>query len=279
MIGIWVGRVTAPSSSRLLDVESPGLPTTASLSSTQEALSTPSVATNKRAAGEGWVEPVQEEYQAWDDIRKQLVRKLSEWRGDPTEVVGVAIDAMSDRELRSALTSLTNLTEDNLDEVRDLRGFAQRLAAVAMNGVVSRETPEAPNRLADVQFSRSVDVDNAAELPQEYFAGDERIYAVFPMEEYREDEVFVKWYRSDDPEILLFDRYQIQQESGKNYVWLENENGWPEGEYTVEFYSSDETMEKVAAGRYFVVDQRGPSLENYELWSGDPDDTRAIVEE
>jgi hypothetical protein len=164
-------------------------------------------------------------------------------------VVGVVIDSMSTRELRSALTSLTKLTEEDLDEIRDLPAFARRVSEIAMDGVVRYGAPEGAG-LADVQFS--VDPHNVAELAQDRFSGEERIYAVFPMEEYRGDDVFVKWYRSDDPEILLFDRYPILREADSNYVWLDKQHGWPEGEYRVELYSADEAMKKVATGRYVV---------------------------
>ena len=115
-----------------------------------------------------------------------------------------------------------------------------------MDGVLSYGAPEAG--LPEVEFSRTLGPYDAAGS----FSGDGRIYATFPMEGYRGDEVFVKWYRSDDPEILLFDRYLIQREADYNYVWLDNETGWREGEYRVEFYSADEAMEKIAVGRYDI---------------------------
>jgi hypothetical protein len=73
------------------------------------------------------------------------------------------------------------------------------------------------------------------------------------MDAYRENEVFVKWYRIDEPEILLFDQYAIRRDAEFSYVWLEQENGWAEGEYAVEFYSADEALKKIASGRYSVV--------------------------
>ena len=260
LFGVWVGRATVPSSPPFFDVASgPNPPRIASRTSTRDATTPPKpvVAENGAERGE-WIEEEEEQAVDWWSARAELVRTLAEWGGDPAGIMEVVIDAMSDGELRSSLTSLTSLTEEDLDEIRDLRAFTRRVTEVAMDGVVSVGAPE-KTRLADVQFSQSVDTENIAELAQTRFAGDEKIYAIFPMEEYREDDVFVKWYRSDDPEILLFDRYPIQREADYNYVWLEKENGWSEGEYKVEFYSGDDEMKKIAVGRY-VVDPRLASL-------------------
>ncbi|NQZ99508.1 MAG: hypothetical protein HRU01_23620 [Myxococcales bacterium] len=237
-------------------------PQTASLTRTSDVPTPPeSVVTDKRAGREEWVAALKERDRLvdWWHPRAELVRALAEWGGDPAEILGVVIDAMSDRELRSSLTSLTSLTEGDLDEIRDLRAFTRRVTEVALDSVIGFGAPETAS-LAHVQFSQSVNPQNIAELAQERFASDGKIYAVFPMEEYRDDDVFVKWYRTDDPEILLFDRYPIQREADYNYVWLDKESGWPEGEYSVDFYSGDDAMKKIAAGRYFV-DSRAAALD------------------
>ena len=65
--------------------------------------------------------------------------------------------------------------------------------------------------------------------------------------------MFVKWYKADDPKILLFDQYKIQRGADYSFVWLEQESGWTEGEYVVEFYSADEQLKQVASGSYIVT--------------------------
>lgn len=182
-----------------------------------------------------------------------IVDRLAAWSGDPSEVVDVIIESMSERELRSAITSLTGLTEDDLVEMRDLRAFTRRAAEVAMDNVIRfDDAPQEP--LPAVEFSHNPN--DMERFTTNRFVGDERIFAVFPSTPSTQDEVFVKWYRSDKAEILLFDRYPIQRESDRNFVWIENNEGWPAGEYAVEIYSADEAMSPLASGRY-VVD---PSL-------------------
>jgi hypothetical protein len=83
-------------------------------------------------------------------------------------------------------------------------------------------------------------------------AGARRVYAVFPSEGYPLDEVVVKWYRTDNPEILLLGRYPIVRGDAQSFVWLERRHGWPAGAYGVEFYTSDDRLEKFASGQYVV---------------------------
>ncbi len=259
-VGIWVGRVSVLSSSSMQGVgESLKPPRGGSRSR-----SVPPV-TEERSGEAPWVAAL-EEGQVLDWLhrlesgaRTELVRSLADWKSDPAEIVGFVIDAMDDREIRSALTSLTSLTEEDLDEVRDLRAFTRRVSEIAMDGVVSARGPESAGT-ATIRFSQSADTQNVTEQAQVRFAGNDRIFAIFPTEDYRYDEVFVKWYRSDDPEILLFDRYPIQREADFNYVWLDRDNGWPEGEYRVELYTVDDAMNRVASGDY-VIDYRIAALE------------------
>ena len=181
--------------------------------------------------------------------RDNIVDSLTAWSGDPSEVVDVIIESMSERELRSAITSLTGLTEDDLVEMRDLRAFTRRAAEVAMDNVIRfDDAPQEP--LPAVEFSHNPN--DMEEFTTDRFVGDERIFAVFPSTPSTQDEVFVKWYRSGEPEILMFDRHPIQRESDRNFVWIENNEGWPAGEYAVEIYSADEAMSPLASGRYVV---------------------------
>ena len=181
--------------------------------------------------------------------RDEIVEQLAAWDGDPVEVIDVVIESMTDHELRSVITSLTGLTDKDLHEVHGLRAFARRASAVAMENIVSVDDSP-PQILLPVEFSH--DPNKVESFKTDQFVGDERIFAVFPTGPSTQDEVFVKWYRSDDPEILLFDRYPIQRETDQDFVWLENKEGWPQGEYAVEIYSADKAMSHLASGRYVV---------------------------
>ena len=247
LIGVWMGRLTAPippSSSLLSVAENAGPGKNALLADTD--IPDPRFDQGAQHAAAHGLEALE------SDPRAELAQKLVMWRGDPAKVLKVVVDSMSDREQRIALTSLTNFSEEQLDGVRDMGRFTRRVAEVAVDSLYDRAAFDL-EPVGDVQFSRAVDADSAPERAQERFSSDGRIYAVFPMDAYRENEVFVKWYRIDEPEILLFDQYAIRRDAEFSYVWLEQENGWAEGEYAVEFYSADEALKKIASGRYSVV--------------------------
>jgi hypothetical protein len=245
LFGVWLGRMTAPAPTSLpivneLKREMPAK----QARTTQSSLD---VAEKDEEGGEE-TSPLEA---LISDPRLKMAQTLAEWGGDPTEALGLVIDSMSDRELRLALTSLTNFNDKQLDAVRDMRGFSRRVAEVASDNIYSAGAPPSDSA-AEVEFSRGVDDRNAPVSPQDSFGVDGRIYAVFPMDEYGESEVFVKWYRSDNPEILLFDQYQIQRDAEFSYVWLDQEKGWNEGDYVVEFYSADSEMRQLGFGGYRV---------------------------
>jgi len=246
LFGVWLGRVTAPAP--------PSAPAQSVLEGNGQEKAAPLATPSVASLADREEEPEDTSgSDAWaTDPRLGMARRLAEWGGDPSEVLEVVIDSMSDRELRLALTSLTNFSEEQLDGVRDMREFTRRVAEVAVDNIYNSAASVSESAV-EVQFSREVDERNAPVAPQERFSVDGRIYATFPMDEYGEDEVFVKWYRADDPEILLFDQYKIQSDADYSFVWLEQEGGWAEGEYVTEFYSTrDEQMKQIARGAFQI---------------------------
>lgn len=187
-----------------------------------------------------------------DDPRAALAKLVFDQGGDPQQAVDFVIDRMSDGELISVMAGVTNFTQEDLSTLRDPREFARRLSSIAMDGLF-REQPfvEAAQEL--VSFSTAVTSENAAVGESlDIEAGARRVYAVFPSEGYPLDEVVVKWYRTDNPEILLLGRYPIVRGDAQSFVWLERRHGWPAGAYGVEFYTSDDRLEKFASGQYVV---------------------------
>ncbi len=81
-----------------------------------------------------------------------------------------------------------------------------------------------------------------------------RIFSYFELPNYTRNDVLVKWYYSDTNEILSFKRFSVNPESSKNYVWLDNQLGWVRGNYKVEIYSTDESLNLLSYGNYYVSD-------------------------
>jgi hypothetical protein len=109
---------------------------------------------------------------------------------------------------------------------------------------------------ADINFSKLVDQDNFSLNTSTEFDADDvvKIYASFDTFAYPETEVLVKWYRADEPELLLFNKYPIDPIKDHNFVWLQKSQGWDSGRYTVEIYSVrvEDNIKMIARGDYTI---------------------------
>ena len=178
--------------------------------------------------------------------------ELGNWNATE-KIASLAISAMSDEKLTSALVSMTSLTEDQLDDISDLTGYTNRLTEIAMSGLLT-DPLEMDDSIGPVEFATDADVTSGPENPQTRFTSDEeKIYAVFTTENYGESHVFVHWYRVTNPKLLLMEQYRINYRDPYSFVWLEERKGWEEGEYRVEVYSDTEDLSPIAHGSFIVV--------------------------
>jgi len=190
---------------------------------------------------------------------ERLAGPLLRSGGDTRVAVENMIDGMSDAELITAITSYTNLRSEDLADVRDLRSYARRLSAIAMDGVLAPAQPASTDTAA-VLFADHVDPEGFPDEVWQNFGtdGERPIYALFPSADYTKDQVLVKWFREGDPELLLFARYPVDPGAPLSHVWMQRQAGWTEGPYVVEFYDPSESLEKIASGRY-VIDDSSPA--------------------
>ena len=242
LLGLVTGRMTAPDHA----VAAPG--SVLAQRDTSTSVGDPDLEgpakTPKEQTKLGFLESLQ------DDPRVMLAQKLAGWTDDPAGVVGTVIDGMNDDEISMIVSSLTSLNREELENVEDLPRYAKRLAELALNDVSSEPNYYDPE-LRPIYFSLEPKPDEAVEAQQERFsAGRSRMHAIFPMEGYQRDSVFVKWTRNSDNQVMLFDRYPIRSEEDYNWVYLEPEAGWEKGDYTVSFISDDEEMSLLGTGGF-----------------------------
>jgi len=178
--------------------------------------------------------------------------------GDTSKAVELMIEGMADRELIASIVATTNTSRADLDDIRDLRGYAKRLANIALDGVLTEGSPD-PVGVPDVMFTSDIDPDGFPEEVNESFGtrSQRRIYAVFPSEDFVGDQVLVKWFREGESDLLLFGRYPIEPGKPLNHVWMERDGGWQSGPYVVEFFDPAEPLERLAMGRFVVSDDAG----------------------
>lgn len=181
----------------------------------------------------------------------EIARFLGRFGGDPSEIVGVIIGSMTEEELISSLTSFTDISPEKIKDASEPHAYANRLVELAMEDLIRQPAPEA-GEVEQVHFSERSASEEERQLELTSFTGNDRILARFPMKDYEGSEVFVKWTRVDDPEIMLFNHYPIKPDAAFNYVWLEPKDGWEPGDYQVNFYTADEKMTPLATGRYVI---------------------------
>lgn len=172
-------------------------------------------------------------------------------KGDRSQVVGRILSTLSDQDLQAILASAVHLSPDEIDDVRDLRGFSERLAEIAME-----DTLQPGNDIGGAEhvvFTNSPETGNLDSVARDQFdPAEPRIYAVFATEDFEGDTVMIKWYRRDQPKILLFQRYMIAPRQRHGYVWFRPDGDWERGQYEVAVYSGDEAMTPLASGHYTV---------------------------
>jgi len=162
------------------------------------------------------------------------------------------VEQMNTQQLRSAITSLTNITSSELDQVDNLQLYANRLADIAMDAIVSEPAPLVSG-VNTVNFSTFFSPDTGAVNVASNFPADTNsIFASFPTSDYPGNKVIVKWSRTDDPNMLLFKRRTIVENMQENYVWLQMTYGWPAGQYRVQIYSADQNVALLAQGDYSI---------------------------
>ncbi len=184
-----------------------------------------------------------------------LLADLDDKGIEPRKMLSRVIDNASDDQLEAVIMAATRLRDDDLDAVHDLPAFANRLAEIALRDIVdgaadADEDGQGAGQAGDVIFSTSnIEGEGSATV----FSSDlGRLYAVFSTESRHGRQVMVKWFRADQPKILLFRRYDVNPGVGRNWVWLDREGGWRPGVYQVDVFSGDEAMQAVASGRYTV---------------------------
>jgi len=198
----------------------------------------------------------------WSSVALQLALRVNslealleelEGRGaEPKEFVRGAIAQLSESELETILRTAVRLNADDLAEIEDVPGFANRLSEIALDGIVEADEPDAEQANV-VYFTRTPERTDPAAVGRHSFESDEhRIYAVFPRGGYSREQVMVKWFRTDKPQILLFGRYSITPNQEYSWVWLEKNEGWDQGRYQVDVFSGDEAMTPIARGQFTV---------------------------
>jgi len=107
----------------------------------------------------------------------------------------------------------------------------------ALAGNAAREVRPSVMTVTDGADAEGRIIGQAHVLP----AGARRVYAVFENDRALAglDQVLAIWRNPDDERMVFTEFEPIRRGSAYNYVWLEIENGWPEGRYQVELFDPE----------------------------------------
>lgn len=175
--------------------------------------------------------------------------------GEARDLIRATIAKLDDDQIAAVISMTTQIKPEALQEIQNLSSFAVRLADIAMDGPLTETEASEPGPTYAISFHSSVrDFGSGADSLRRIASDGGRLFAIFPTNRYPLDQVMVKWFRTDAPEIMLMKRYPINIGKDHNWVWFDPEEGWSPGSYQVDVYSGDEAMEKFAVGRYIVTE-------------------------
>jgi hypothetical protein len=158
--------------------------------------------------------------------------------------------------LASLLYDFIGITPEDIPPTLSIREFAAQVAAIVTKDIWTlKEGGSLPedSTVTDIRFGTSPRPPEPAESPRTRFSiYDTRIFAVFDTSAYALPSVLLRWCRVDQPELIIFQKYEIDPHAASNYVWYNNKEGWPSGQYRVEVYSLGESFRIMSSGQYEV---------------------------
>jgi len=144
------------------------------------------------------------------------------------------------------MIDLDLVTTEQLSKIEHKRPYIHRLAKVAMNGIMTPEIPEIAKH-GKVHFKSALEDPRA----NTFEATNMAIYAFFDSSAYQDENIFVKWYESNQGRMALFKQFPITQEN-TNYIWIHNSGGFTKGQYQVEVYRINESFDLLSKGNFEV---------------------------
>jgi hypothetical protein len=138
-------------------------------------------------------------------------------------------------------------SEQQVRSFESPREFVTRLSDVAMNGIITPPNLEVPAH-GSVAFKAHSSHSGNTKV---FRTPTERIFAVFDSAAYHDTRVLVKWYQPSSGSVVLFKQFEISA-SDSNYIWIDNTKGYAKGEYRVEIYRVNQSLQLLSSGIYRI---------------------------
>jgi hypothetical protein len=138
-------------------------------------------------------------------------------------------------------------SEQQVRSFENPRRFVTRLSEVAMNGIITPPNTEVPTH-GFVAFKALA---SHAGNTRVFRGPTGKIFAVFDSAAYDDTRVLVKWYQPSSGSIVLFKQFDIVS-GDSNYIWIDNTKGYAAGEYRVEIYRVNQSLQLLSSGIYRI---------------------------
>jgi hypothetical protein len=254
-VGFAAGQLDAPPAAPTSSLDAVASTPTAHGEESLRAMSTPA---STAALPEGIRELV-----GLGEGSEAAVRAALRFSDDPDALVASVVDGMTRGELELALVTLTGCTRGELEAVRDLHRYAKSYASIAMSGILTDAPVDAgPN---EIEFAaRFADTFESGPPRTVFDSSNSRLFGVFELDSGLEGDLVAKWYRVDEPELLMFEQVPVLSRDGEAFVRFDRPEGWPEGDYRLEVYAPGEEFELIAAGDYETRGTAGPRRVSFQ---------------
>lgn len=177
--------------------------------------------------------------------QKRIDLTLEERKAVESEFISL-LDKIPQDTIIDKIISLKLVTPQQLSSIDHKRDFINRLASVAMNGVITPEKLETSIH-GEVIFR----TDLAKFNTREFTSKPKTIYALFDTSGYQDKNIFIKWYEKKHGRMSLFKQFPINTED-TNYVWIQDDKALPTGHFQVEVYRISEAFELLSKGSYQI---------------------------
>lgn len=164
---------------------------------------------------------------------------------------------LEEEDILGLMQNFVKIKSDDIPTHMSIEDFTIKLLDIAGNNIINlnqNNSERQPVSSETIKFSTSVH-DNVAIDPRVVFnMRESKIFATFNTGNVTDNFVLAKWYRTDSPEIIFFDKVPIDPNAETNSVWLDSKGQSKSGQYKVEVYSFNDGLDPIASGEYSVID-------------------------
>jgi hypothetical protein len=171
----------------------------------------------------------------------------------PREIAGVAVDGVPEADLPILTGMLAGVEADELAEIEDPRGFARRLAELAIEAEVEGAGEDAIDAPIELLFASDEEIQNPHVVATRSFAPDAgEIFAIARTRDLEDTQLMVRWARIGHPDLLALEPMTVDASSNWSAASHRRSGRWLEGRYQVSLYSFDGEMKPLASAVFSV---------------------------